>query len=116
MKLNYSLSRILTNVGIIKEEELERMDKIVKEEGWTHSDEIDYNQKLVFSDDESDGAPSAPSKVSQNKGNDSSKRGNAAAQNDRDHKERTLQQQRKDEDNRAGELIFLRYISVCCRL
>lgn len=78
------------------------MDKIVKEEGWTHSDEIDYNQKLVFSDDESDGAPSAPSKSSQNKGNDAKR----AAQNDRDHKERTLQQQRKDEDNRAGELIL----------
>lgn len=76
------------------------MDKIVKEEGWTHSDEIDYNQKLVFSDDESDTAPAAPSKGSQNKGSDA-KRG--AAQNERDNKERTLQQQRKDEDNRAGE-------------
>lgn len=88
------------------------MDKIVKEEGWTHSDEIDYNQKLVFSDDESDGAPSAPSKGSQNKGNDA-KRGNAA-QIDREHKERTLQQQRKDEDNRAGEFFaFLLFSFVC---
>lgn len=40
--------------GIIKEEELERMDQIVKEDGWVQDDEIDYNQKLVFSDDDSE--------------------------------------------------------------
>ena len=45
-------------IGIIKEEELERIDQIVKEDGWVQDDEIDYNQKLVFSDDDSDTAPS----------------------------------------------------------
>lgn len=43
--------------GIIKEEELERIDQIVKEDGWVQDDEIDYNQKLVFSDDDSDTPP-----------------------------------------------------------
>lgn len=74
------------------------MDRIVKEEGWAQNDEIDYNQKLVFSDDESDAAPSASAK---GKGNDS-KRGHAAASHhEREHIERSLQQQRRDEDNRT---------------
>lgn len=33
---------------------MERIDQIVKEDGWVQDDEIDYNQKLVFSDDDSD--------------------------------------------------------------
>ncbi|KAG5873173.1 hypothetical protein JTB14_023930 [Gonioctena quinquepunctata] len=37
---------------IIKEEELSRMDEISKDVGWAESDEIDYNQKLAFSDEE----------------------------------------------------------------
>uniref|UniRef100_A0A6B2EIL6 BAT2 N-terminal domain-containing protein n=1 Tax=Phlebotomus kandelakii TaxID=1109342 RepID=A0A6B2EIL6_9DIPT len=37
---------------IIKEEELERMEAIAKDEGWAKHDEIDYNAKLNFSDDE----------------------------------------------------------------
>lgn len=36
---------------------MERIDKIVKEDGWVQDDEIDYNQKLVFSDDDSDSPP-----------------------------------------------------------
>ncbi|CAG9836920.1 unnamed protein product [Diabrotica balteata] len=39
---------------IIREEELSRMDEISKDMGWAESDEIDYNQKLAFSDDESE--------------------------------------------------------------
>ncbi|XP_074028927.1 no circadian temperature entrainment isoform X2 [Leptinotarsa decemlineata] len=39
---------------IIKEEELNRMDEIGKDMGWAESDEIDYNQKLAFSDEESE--------------------------------------------------------------
>lgn len=39
---------------IIKDEELSRMAEISKDMGWADSDEIDYNQKLAFSDDESD--------------------------------------------------------------
>lgn len=37
---------------IIKEEELERIDSIAKNEGWCKYDKIDYNLKLNFSDDE----------------------------------------------------------------
>lgn len=50
---------LLFSTGIIKEEELERIDQIVKEDGWVQDDEIDYNQKLVFSDDDSDTPPSS---------------------------------------------------------
>nr|CAH7745034.1 unnamed protein product [Callosobruchus chinensis] len=39
---------------IIKEEELSRMDEIGRDMGWAESGEIDYNQKLAFSDDETD--------------------------------------------------------------
>jgi hypothetical protein len=37
---------------IIKEEDLKQLDEIVRDNGWATSDEIDYNQKLAFSDDE----------------------------------------------------------------
>lgn len=43
----------ITPRPIIKEEELIRMDEIDKDMGWTCHDDIDYNQKLAFSDDES---------------------------------------------------------------
>ncbi|XP_058806241.1 protein PRRC2C isoform X3 [Phymastichus coffea] len=39
---------------IIKEEDLSRMDDISRDAGWAASDDIDYNQKLTFSDDEPD--------------------------------------------------------------
>ncbi|KAK9891827.1 hypothetical protein WA026_016625 [Henosepilachna vigintioctopunctata] len=38
--------------SIIKEEELHRMDEIERDMGWAYSDDIDYNKKLSFSDDE----------------------------------------------------------------
>lgn len=79
-------------LGIIRDEDLERMDKIGKEEGWTNNDEIDYNQKLVFSDDESD--TPMPQSKGKDKTNDN-KRGN-------DNKDRSLM--RKDEDNRSSKL------------
>lgn len=37
---------------IIKEEDLSRMDDISRDAGWAAQDDIDYNQKLAFSDDE----------------------------------------------------------------
>lgn len=40
-------------LGIIREEDLDRIDKI-RNEDWVRGEEIDYNQKLVFSDDETD--------------------------------------------------------------
>lgn len=39
---------------IIKEEDLSKMDDISRDVGWASHDDIDYNQKLAFSDDESD--------------------------------------------------------------
>ena len=39
---------------IIKEEELERIDSLARDDGWSKHDEIDYNKKLQFSDDEAD--------------------------------------------------------------
>ncbi|XP_012533610.1 protein PRRC2C isoform X4 [Monomorium pharaonis] len=39
---------------IIKEEDLSRMDDISRDAGWAAHDDIDYNQKLAFSDDEAE--------------------------------------------------------------
>lgn len=82
------------NIGIIKEEELEHIDKIVKEgTGWVQDDEIDYNQKLVFSDDDSD-TPPPPTRGKE------AKRVNF---NDRDKE--TKSSSRKDEqESRMGKL------------
>ncbi|XP_056642494.1 uncharacterized protein LOC130448914 [Diorhabda sublineata] len=52
---------------IIREEELSRMDEISKDMGWAESDEIDYNQKLAFSDDESEKTSKRDTKRSQPK-------------------------------------------------
>lgn len=49
---------------IIKEEELERIDSLAKDDGWAKHDEIDYNQKLQFSDDENlEDAPTTASRA-----------------------------------------------------
>lgn len=72
---------------IIKEEELDRMDSLARDDGWTKSEEIDYNQKLVFSDDE-DNAKEHNSK--------SEKKASSA-------KEQQQQKHQQEEDNRAGE-------------
>lgn len=81
--------------GIIKEEELDRIDQIVKEDGggWVQDDEIDYNQKLVFSDDDSD----TPPPISKNR---DAKRVNF---NDR-NKDITSNQRKDEQDSRAGKL------------
>lgn len=61
LNCNLSLSfHFEFSAGIIKEEELEHIDKIVKEDGWVQDDEIDYNQKLVFSDDDDSDTPPPP--------------------------------------------------------
>lgn len=47
---------------IIRDEELQRIEAIAKDEGgWAKDDEFDYNQKLQFSDDESE--PSPPKEI-----------------------------------------------------
>lgn len=53
---------ILVQRPIIRDEELQRIEAISKDEGWAKDDEIDYNQKLQFSDDESE--PSPPKELS----------------------------------------------------
>lgn len=45
---------IIVQRPIIKEEELERIDSLARDEGWSKHDEIDYNKKIQFSDDEAD--------------------------------------------------------------
>ncbi|XP_019526904.3 mediator of RNA polymerase II transcription subunit 12 isoform X1 [Aedes albopictus] len=52
---------ILVQRPIIRDEELQRIEAIAKDEGWAKDDEIDYNQKLQFSDDESE--PSPPKEI-----------------------------------------------------
>ncbi|XP_063973669.1 protein PRRC2C-like isoform X4 [Diachasmimorpha longicaudata] len=47
---------------IIKEEDLTRMDDISHEPGWAAHDDIDYNQKLAFSDDEPETEAPLPKK------------------------------------------------------
>ena len=42
---------------IIKEEDLTGMDEISHDAGWAAHDDIDYNQKLAFSDDENEPVP-----------------------------------------------------------
>ncbi|XP_060527425.1 uncharacterized protein LOC132702658 isoform X2 [Cylas formicarius] len=44
----------MTPRPIIREEELSKLDEMSNDLGWAASDDIDYNQKLAFSDDESD--------------------------------------------------------------
>lgn len=44
---------VITQRPIIKDEELDRIDSLAKDDGgWSKNDEIDYNKKLHFSDDE----------------------------------------------------------------
>lgn len=45
---------IIVQRPIIKEEELERIDSLAKDEGWSKHDVIDYNKKIQYSDDEPD--------------------------------------------------------------
>lgn len=46
---------VITQRPIIKDEELDRIDSLARDDGgWSKNDEIDYNKKLQFSDDEID--------------------------------------------------------------
>ncbi|KAL3278373.1 hypothetical protein HHI36_013702 [Cryptolaemus montrouzieri] len=67
----YNNKKIYDDVAppsIIKEEELHRMDEIERDMGWAYSDDIDYNKKLSFSDDELLGDKSAkPKQVNDHK-------------------------------------------------
>lgn len=74
---------------IIKEEELERIEALSKDDGWAKNDEIDYNQKLQFSDDEA--LEDMPQQAS-NKKRDDRKMGNK-------HEQRY----KNDERDQSGE-------------
>ncbi|XP_055619112.1 trichohyalin-like isoform X2 [Toxorhynchites rutilus septentrionalis] len=58
----YVEMEVLIQRPIIRDEELQRIEAISKDEGWAKDDEFDYNQKLQFSDDESE--PSPPKDIS----------------------------------------------------
>lgn len=84
---------------IIKEEELKRIDAIASDDGWAHADEIDYNQKLTFSDDENDADSGSSGHVvyggkgqqqSSNKGNDKKRREEEQRAGKFDHIERFI--------------------------
>lgn len=45
---------VIVQRPIIKEEELERIDSLARDDGWSKHDEIDYNKKIQYSDDEVD--------------------------------------------------------------
>lgn len=49
---------------IIRDEELERIESIAKDDGWAKHDPLDYNQKLQFSDDETFDSPPPKDKSS----------------------------------------------------
>lgn len=74
---------------IINEEELMRMDSLTDDDGWGLSDEIDYNKKIVFSDDELE-----------NNGKD-----NATPKQDKKQQQQQQrdEQRRQDEENRNGK-------------
>lgn len=101
--LPYEPEIALLQRPIIKEEELKRMDSIAKDEGWAADDEIDYNKKLVFSDDESIDSPTAEGPMSMHH--------HSKEQNDiREHR-KSITPQRNDDDNRSS-MIFNLFISI----
>lgn len=75
---------------IIKEEDLTRMDDISRDAGWAAHDDIDYNQKLAFSDDEPE--PDSP-KVDEKKDTKSEKKGDDNA----------VEEKEKPRDNRDSK-------------
>lgn len=85
---------------IIKEEELKRMDYIAKDtEGWANQDDIDYNQKLHFSDDETVDGP--PERTASTQKNDKKHNESHAQAQVRQQQQQQLQQQ--EEEKRVGE-------------
>lgn len=75
---------------IIKEEDLTRMDDISRDAGWAAHDDIDYNQKLAFSDDEADSeSPKSDEKkdFKEKKGEDNAVEEKEKPRDNRDSKE-----------------------------
>lgn len=75
---------------IIKEEDLTRMDDISRDAGWAAHDDIDYNQKLAFSDDENEAEPSKHDEkkdIKEKKGDDNIGEEKEKSRDNRDSKE-----------------------------
>lgn len=74
---------------IIKEEDLTRMDDISRDAGWAAHDDIDYNQKLAFSDDEGDSEQKHDEKkdIKEKKGDDNVGEEKEKSRDNRDSKE-----------------------------
>lgn len=75
---------------IIKEEDLTRMDDISRDAGWAAHDDIDYNQKLAFSDDETEPEPSKNDEkkdTKEKKGDDNVTEEKEKSRDNRDSKE-----------------------------
>lgn len=69
---------LVTHRPIIKEEDLSKMDDISRDVGWASHDDIDYNQKLAFSDDETDTtARNKENKIDNNNRNDTQQESSA---------------------------------------
>lgn len=83
--------------GIIREEELERINQLETGDDWARDDDMDYNPKVVYSDDDSD---AALPQLNRNK---------RLNFNDKEREIKALQQ-RRDEENRAGKFsIFFKF-------
>ncbi|XP_072748347.1 uncharacterized protein Nocte isoform X5 [Anoplolepis gracilipes] len=75
---------------IIKEEDLTRMDDISRDAGWAAHDDIDYNQKLAFSDDEPEPETSKNDEkkdIKEKKSDDNAEEKEKSRDNPRDSKE-----------------------------
>lgn len=75
---------------IIKEEDLTRMDDISRDAGWAAHDDIDYNQKLAFSDDEGEAESSKNDEkkdAKEKKGDDNLAEEKEKSRDNRDSKE-----------------------------
>lgn len=88
---------------IIKEEDLTRMDDISRDAGWAAHDDIDYNQKLAFSDDETEPEPSKndEKKDTKEKKNDDSAAEEGKPRDNRDA--RDIRDSRDNRDNRDSK-------------
>ena len=59
-------SVVIQQRPIIREEELDRIDSLARDDAWSRHDEMDYNKKLQFSDDEADDLKSRDMKTDGN--------------------------------------------------
>lgn len=85
---------------IIKEEDLTRMDDISRDAGWAAHDDIDYNQKLAFSDDELE---SEASKKDEKRGVIKEEKGDEISTKDKDKARENRETRDINHDNRDSK-------------